>query len=197
MDGPADLTMPFLEILRQIQADTLYLESLDWGRPRRGHPEGSLRNHIQDLEANLERIQNHLLPGEYERLQLLIHVHDICKPDAWTGVDSDHPQNHAFLAREYLARFCDDRSLLAITQYHDDGYILYTYYRWADQLTARLCTLLKEVEDIELFVLFNLVDNCIPGKTTEPLDWFVERISRVAELSPRIQACMSMLRGEG
>lgn len=195
MDGPAHLNM--MEILSRIQVDPLYLEGLDWGRPRVGHPEGSLRNHIEDLEANLERIRAHLREGEYERLRLLIHVHDICKPDAWTGVDSDHPQNHAYMARQFLARFCDDPQLLAITQLHDDGYILYTYYRGFNDLKTRLSRVLAQVEDVELFVLFNLVDNCLPGKRSEPLDWFVDTVATVAQLSPRIEVCRALLRQPG
>lgn len=183
-----------LEILSKILADPMYQNSLDWGRPRRGHPEGSLRNHIEDLVANLERIREHLKEGEYERLLLLIHVHDICKPDAWTGVDSDHPQNHAYMARQYLAYYCQDPILLAITQAHDDGYLLYTYYRWADDLTARICRILMAVEDVELFLLFNLIDNCIPGKTVEPVDWFIERVGRLRDLPPRIESCLTLLR---
>jgi hypothetical protein len=175
-------------------ADPFYQLSLDWGRPRVGHPEGSLRNHIEDLERNLERIRGHLLVGEYERLHLLIHVHDICKPDAWTGVLSDHPNNHAYMARDLLALYCDDPVLLAITQLHDDGYHLYTYYRGAPDLSHRIRDVLNQVQDVELFLLFNLVDNCLPGKRPQPVDWLVERVGMLHPLSERIAYCLTLLR---
>ena len=184
------------DILSQLQADPLYQESLPWGRPRRGHPEGSIKNHIEDLEANLERVSHLLQAGEEERLRLLIHVHDICKPEAWTGVPSHHPQNHAYLARQYLARFCQDPVLLAITQHHDDGYLLYQYFRWADDLARRVRLILDEVQDVELFLLFNLLDSCIGGKTLEPLDWFVRRVGLVYEIPPRIWQSLNLLRNE-
>ncbi|MBT9586526.1 hypothetical protein IV102_24495 [bacterium] len=180
--------------LQKLMADPLYQDSLDWGRPRVGHPEGSLRNHIEDLEANLELIRAQLRGEEYERLQLLIHVHDICKPDAWTGVLSDHPNNHAYMARQLLALFCPDPVLLAITQYHDDGYHLFTYYRWADDLSERIEAILNEVQDVELFMLFNLVDNCLRGKRPEPVDWLVERVNRQRPLSERVTRCLAILR---
>ena len=184
----------YAEALQKLISDRFYQGCLDWGRPRRGHPEGSLRNHIEDLEANLRQIRHHLQPGEHERLQLLIHVHDICKPEAWTGVLSDHPQNHALMARNYLANFCPDPVLLAITQFHDDGYHLYTYYRRSSDLQERLLRILKEVEDVELFLLFNLIDNCLPGKTLEPVSWLLQQVAPLCPLSPRVVDCLALLR---
>lgn len=169
----------------------VYQENLDWGRPRIGHPEGSLRNHIEDLEANLERIRDQLVDPEPDQLRLLIHVHDICKPDAWTGVASDHPRNHAFLARQLLAEFCSEPALLAITQFHDDGYFLYNYFRWSSE--ERMRQILVEVQDPELFVIFNLVDNCLAGKRKEPIQWFLRKVSQLVTLSERVWLCRDRL----
>jgi hypothetical protein len=182
-----------LSLLDRLREHPTYQKNLGWGLPRRGHPEGSLANHIDQLEANLEKIAPLLLPGEEERLRLLIHVHDICKPDAWVGVDSDHPHNHAFMARQLLEEWCADPVLLNITQFHDDGYILYQYYRGNDDLLPRLRRLLADVRDVELFMLFFFVDSFTPGKRREPVDWLVRTVEREHALSPRVHQARRLL----
>ncbi|MBX3170183.1 MAG: hypothetical protein KF760_22450 [Candidatus Eremiobacteraeota bacterium] len=182
-----------LGVLRKLRELPLYQENLQWGLPRRGHPEGSLANHIADLEANLEKIQSLLRPDEEDRLRLLIHVHDICKPEAWVGVDSDHPHNHALMARRLLEQLGADPVLLNITQYHDDGYILFQYYRRSQAMRPRLRKLLQEVQDVELFVLFFLIDSCTPGKRREPVDWFLLTVAQEYRLSERIEQALRLL----
>ncbi|MFN8612105.1 MAG: hypothetical protein U0931_31460 [Vulcanimicrobiota bacterium] len=178
--------------LRQLP---LYQENLNWGKPRRGHPEGTLANHIHDLEQNLERVRHLLGPDEEDRLRLLIHVHDICKPEAWVGVDSDHPQNHAFMARRLLEQICDDPTLLAITQFHDDGYTMYQYFRSVHRYTPRLRQLLCEVGDVELFMLFFLVDSCTAGKHREPVDWWLHVVHQERALGTRVFEAFKILLG--
>ncbi len=95
------------EVLGRIEQDPRYLENLDWGRPRRGHPEGTVRAHIKELEANLVQLTNGdsvpaLAPDEVLRLRILIHVHDSFKADARPGVNIEHPRSHATLAAEFL-----------------------------------------------------------------------------------------------
>ena len=128
-----------------------------------------------------------------DRLRLLIHVHDICKPEAWVGVDSDDPHNHALMARRLLEQLCDDAVLLNITQYHDDGYILYQYYRRSEAMRPRLARLLEAVQDVELFVLFFLIDSCTAGKHREPVEWFLYAVAQEHPLSERIQLARKRL----
>lgn len=172
-----------------------YQENLSWGSPRRGHPEGSLANHIADLEINLATITPLLRPAEEARLRLLIHVHDICKPEAWVGVDSDHPHNHAYLARRLLAAVCQDPALLAITQYHDDGYTMFQYFRQPASYRPRLRQLLLEVVEVELFMLFFLIDSCTPGKHREPVHWWLEVVNREHPLDTRVFEAFKLLLG--
>ena len=55
-------------------SDERYLRNLDWGKPRRGHPEGTVRQHIAELESNLERLEPRCSETDYWRLKLLIHT---------------------------------------------------------------------------------------------------------------------------
>ena len=59
------LTMrDYKEILKRIQADERYQSSLDWGRPRKGHPEGTIRRHIGELERNVVALSPRLSAGQ-------------------------------------------------------------------------------------------------------------------------------------
>lgn len=184
----------YREVLQRIQADPLYLSNLSWGRPRTGHPEGTLQAHIDQLEANLDSIALELDPVEIDRLRILVHVHDICKPQAATGVVSSDPSNHGYMARDFLARFCPDRVLLAIAQHHDDGYMLYNYCRGNEDLCDRLRALFEAVIDPELFLLFACVDGCTEGKFARPLTWFLDIAATAVPVSERVFRCHERLR---
>ena len=55
--------------LQEMQADALYQENLDWGERRSGHPEGTLRAHIEELERNLQRLRHRLTPERQDQLR--------------------------------------------------------------------------------------------------------------------------------
>ena len=109
---------PHDETLKKIKSDERYLKNLDWGEPRKGHPEGSVRRHIEDLTQNLTRLESKLTDEERGKLQVLIHTHDTFKADAAQGVPISDPRSHASLARQFLAEYSDDQELLfAITRH--------------------------------------------------------------------------------
>src|SRR3954470_21182670 len=99
-------------------ADPRYQKNINWGEPRPGHPEGSIRAHIAELEANLERLQPRLDREAYWKLKLLIHTHDTFKPQSKPEISIASPHSHASLARAFLAEYCDCPDLLEIVQNH-------------------------------------------------------------------------------
>lgn len=158
--------------------DARYLENLDWGRPRDGHPEGAVRAHIAEIEANLERLRPKLDETEYWKLKLLIHTHDSFKAKARPGVAITDPQSHASLAKAFLAEFCDDADLLAMVQYHDEPFALWRQResKKGNYNTERLEALLKNISDWRLFLAFNIIDGCTKGKSREPLMWLFNEV---------------------
>src|SRR5579862_6674814 len=99
-------------IFGELTTDPHYIANLDWGEPRDGHPEGTVRAHIAEIEPNLERLRAQLTEEEYWKLKLLIHTHDSFKGEAKIGVSILDPNSHASLARSFLATHCDDSDLL-------------------------------------------------------------------------------------
>lgn len=180
-------------------ADPRYLANLDWGSPRRGHPEATIRAHIEELSMNLLAIEPQLSTEEFWKLTVLIHVHDTFKPDSHARrVGPPHkspptildPDSHASIARAFLAEFTDDQSMLATVQYHDEPFALYRQWKHKGKLNvARFEELLKAIPDWDLFLAFVIIDGTTAGKSqaaqeagltsvTEPRDWFLSAISQ-------------------
>ncbi len=166
----------------RIVADHRYRENLDWGEPRRGHPEGTVRAHVAELERNLETLQPKLSEPEFWKLKLLIHTHDSFKGESKRGVPITHPRSHASLARAFLAEFCADEDLLAIVQYHDEPYALWRQSQFKfSQDPRRLALLLRNIRDWDLFLAFLIIDGCTQGKGREPLHWFFVQVNGKVE----------------
>src|SRR4029077_998857 len=97
-----------MTIFERIISDSRYQKNLDWGKARPGHPEGTVRAHIAELETNLEKLRPKLTDEEFWKLRLLVHTHDSFKATAEPGVAITDPKSHASLARAFLAAYCDD-----------------------------------------------------------------------------------------
>ncbi|MCE9548026.1 MAG: hypothetical protein K8T25_21340 [Planctomycetia bacterium] len=175
-------TDDYVKMLAAIQADERYQQNLDWGKPRHGHPEGTVRAHIADLERNLNRLRHKLTEIEVAQLRLLIHTHDTFKPDATPGVRINDPRSHASLAQQFLAEYCDDEQLLTIIQYHDEPYAL--WLQFANKAACdheRFRNLMDRIADWDLFLAFLVIDGCNPGKDRSPLFWMFQEVSGKVE----------------
>lgn len=169
--------MNYEETYRRIITDPRYQENLDWGKPRKGHPEGSIRAHIKELEQNLASMRSNLTDEEYWKLKILIHVHDTFKPEAHDGVPITDPRSHASLARAFLAEYCDDADLLAMVQLHDVPYALWRAYEHRGGYNEhRLQQLLSAIKDWDLFLAFQQIDGNTAGKSPAPREWFLDLI---------------------
>lgn len=76
---PGGDMMNYEAILAEIMADERYQKNILWGFPRSGHPEGTIKAHIDELEENLEQLSPRLSTLESARIRLLIHTHDTFK----------------------------------------------------------------------------------------------------------------------
>jgi hypothetical protein len=165
----------YIQLFETITQDPRYLANLDWGKARAGHPEGTVRAHIAEVEGNLNRLKPRVTEEEYWRLRVLVHVHDTFKAEAVKGVAILDPRSHASLACTFLAEFCDDVEMLAIVQYHDEPFALWRQVHARGTCSEeRLAALLENIHDWDLFLAFCLIDNCTEGKDREPLLWFFE-----------------------
>ena len=168
----------YREIFDTITSDTRYQRNLDWGEPRRGHPEGTVRAHIADVDRNLATLRAKLSDTDYWRLRVLIHTHDTFKGEAERRVPITAPGSHASLARAFLAEFCDDTDMQAMVQYHDEPFALWRQFKSKRKFNQeRLTALLTAIDDWNLFLAFNIVDGCTEGKGREPLRWLFQQVA--------------------
>lgn len=164
--------MDYMQIFNRVVSDPRYLKNLDWGEARLGHPEGTVRAHIAEIERNLELLRPKLSGLEYWKLKLLIHTHDSFKAESKPGVAITDPTSHASLARAFLEGYCNDADMLAMVQFHDEPFALYRQVENKGKYDrARFDALLKAIEDWNLFLAFNIIDGCTEGKSREPLLW--------------------------
>jgi hypothetical protein len=172
----------YKELFDAITSDPRYLRNLDWGKIRPGHPEGTIRAHIAELERNLERLREKLSETDYWRLKVLVHTHDTFKAQARPGAPIAAPDSHASLARAFLAEFCNDADMLAMVQYHDEPYALWRQFKFKGRLNEeRLNTLLTSIRDWNLFLAFNIVDGCTEGKQRDSLRWLFRQVAERVE----------------
>jgi len=168
----------YKEIFYRITSDPRYQRNLDWGEARPGHPEGTIRAHIAELEVNLETLRHKLSETDYWRLRILIHTHDTFKAEARPGAPINAPNSHASLARAFLADFCADTDMQAMLQFHDEPFALWRQVRSkAAFKQERLNALVTNIQDWNLFLAFNIVDGCTKGKSREPLRWLFQQLA--------------------
>lgn len=157
-----------------IRADPRWQTAVQYGKPRPGHPEGTVLAHIAELESNLEVLRPWLLPGDAEKLTLLILTHDTFKGEAERGVPILHPRSHASLAAKFLAEFTQDKDLLAMCQWHDEPYAVWRKSQSKGHVDgARLDALGRGIADMRLFGLFQICDNVTVGKDWAPTRWYL------------------------
>lgn len=174
----SQIARDYQELTERVMADKRYKKNIEFAydHPQSGHPEGQVKYHIAELEANLERLKP-LLPGEefYWKLKFLIHVHDTFKAQASReGVPADHPDSHESLARVFANEFTDDSNILNIIQYHDENYTLWKQFQSSGHYDGNWFQyLLKTIRDWDLFLAFTLIDGHTQGKDIEKLAWFL------------------------
>jgi hypothetical protein len=185
---------PIMEqIYQQILYDPRYQRNILYGKPRPGHAEGTIQAHIAELEQNLEELVklSKVSPSNYWPLKVLIHVHDTFKGEAVQlkkqNCPIEDPQSHASLARAYLSKYVSNETLLNIVQYHDLGYAVYRNYKEKGRLNLeRLKKGLDKVDDLDLYLLFCIIDACTVSKLAmnggngnEVIRWLIKTVNEL------------------
>lgn len=176
------------DALAKILRDTRYMEGITYGLPRKGHDEGSVANHINELEGTLLKLSvgrgGLLTEEEALKLLVLIHVHDTFKMEGKSQSDNHQvslrdPRSHPMLARKFLAEFTDDESLLAIVQWHDEGHALWKQVETKGKFSViRLDEALHHIPDLELFLIFTVIDGYTASKLKDRSPkWFLDVVT--------------------
>ena len=180
MPDAADLVpgfTPETELERAVTEDPELVAGLAWGKPRAGHPEGTVGAHVADLLATIDR-DGHP-PEIRSRLRFVALVHDSFKYRVHEWLPKTGENHHATRARRFAERFTDDERLLATIEHHDGPYAIWRKLRRRGKLDEeRFSRMMERVPDPELFLRFIELDGSTEGKNPEPIRWFQDELHR-------------------
>lgn len=188
--SPEQLSMvailqPESELEHRLLSESTFLKGLDWGVPRYGHPEGEVYKHIAEVLQNIDCLS--VDPQTRSQLRLIALVHDTFKYLEDKGNPRDWSKHHGILARNFMASFTDDKTLLTIIELHDEAYYCWRHihlYRQAEEGQKRLNKLLDTLgDDLQLFYLFFKCDTLTGDKNPAPLKWFEKTIQNIELVS--------------
>ena len=165
------------DLERALIEDPVLQEGLAWGKPRRGHPEGSVGAHVADLLATIDRWGE--TGKRREELRLLALVHDSLKNRVQNWRPKTGENHHAMRARRFAERYVDDERLLATIEQHDRPYDLWRKSAAAATSTSTRSTeMLDRIPDLDLFLRFVELDGSTEGKNHEPIRWLKAELAQ-------------------
>jgi hypothetical protein len=168
------------DLERRIAQEPRWQLGLDWGRPRPGHPEGSIRLHIRAVLANVDAFfcDSTLRP----QLRLITLVHDTFKHEVDPDKFRSGENHHGMIARRFAEPLIDDDAVLDVIELHDEAYNSWQKgardKRWdrAEERAAALIQRLGPTRD--LYVAFYRCDNSVEGKSSDCFRWFQQQLAR-------------------
>jgi hypothetical protein len=166
---------PESELERRLIADPELREGLAWGKPRSGHPEGTVGAHVAHL---LETIDRWCETGDRRaELRFLALVHDAMKYRVRDWLPKVGENHHAMRARRFAARYVSDERLLATIEQHDRPYALWRKMRRTARSDEKgVERMLERIPDRDLFMRFVELDGSTEGKRPEPIEWLREEL---------------------
>jgi hypothetical protein len=176
--------VPETELERAVAEDPQLLAGLAWGKPRKGHPEGTVGAHVADLLATIDREDRTQKTRALLRFVALVHDSFKYRVHEWRPKTGGN--HHAARARRFAERFTDDERVLATIQYHDGPYAIWRKMKRRGKLDEkRFSRMVERVPDPELFLLFIELDGSSEGKNPEPIRWFRDELHRRGLLGRR------------
>ncbi len=176
-DVPVPGFTPETELERVVTDDPDLREGLAWGKPRRGHPEGTVGAHVADLLETIERWGE--TGKRREELRFLALVHDSMKYEVNNLLPRTGANHHAARARRFAERYTSDERLLATIEQHDRPYSIWRKaQRKGRQDDHALNEMIDKIPDLDLFLRFVELDGSTEGKNHEPIRWLKSELAR-------------------
>jgi hypothetical protein len=169
--------IPETDLERAVLEDPVLQEGLAWGKPRRGHPEGTVGAHVADL---LEAIDRWGETGKRrEELRFLALVHDSLKYTVNNWLPRTGTNHHATRARRFAEAYTDDERLLATIEHHDRPYNIWRKQQRKGRVDDHAVNeMIDGIPDLDLFLRFVELDGSTEGKNHEPIRWLKAELAQ-------------------
>jgi hypothetical protein len=168
---------PETDLERAVLADPVLREGLAWGKPRRGHPEGTVGAHVASLLGTIDRWGE--TGRRREELRFLAIIHDSLKYRVKDWLPRTGENHHATRARRFAERYTADERLLATIEQHDRPYNI---WRKAERKGRpddhALNEMIDRIPDVDLFLRFVELDGSTEGKNHEPIRWLKSELAQ-------------------
>lgn len=164
---------PINELEETIISDEEFIKGVNWGKPRKGHPEGKVLYHIKEVLKNIDEYS----PHKYKAiLRIIAIIHDTFKYQVNYKKSKQGENHHAYKARKFGEKYNLPNYVLDIIEFHDDAYNAwnkgYRKNQWG-KAKKRAINLIKKLNDnIELYLLFYKCDNNTGNKSQDCYWWF-------------------------
>lgn len=115
-----NILKPINDLEKSIISDTRFQTGLNYGKPRPGHPEGKIINHIKEVLLNVEKFE----PDKVirEKLRLIALIHDTFKFQVDRNLPLVGENHHGFKAMKFAQDYISDLEILSIIELHDEAY---------------------------------------------------------------------------
>jgi hypothetical protein len=171
---------PENELERELASDPELLEGWAWGKPRSGHPEGRVGEHVADLLRTIDDWDEQ--EPRRSELRFMALVHDALKNKVQHWRPRSGENHHATRARRLAERYTDDERLLAAIELHDRPYAIWRRFKRNGRSPDKaLDQMLERIPDRGLFLRFVELDGSPEGKDPEPIDWFRGELAKRAQ----------------
>jgi hypothetical protein len=188
MSSAMDATETFVG---RIRASYQWQRACVWGRPRPGHPEGSVGRHVEEQLLPFIDLHYRKLP-DYWALVALAYLHDIGKPLVDFKEGTVHGENHGTLSARIAGELGASDRLVRVILRNDrtfkywrtrpDSMGRWTRAPWTPGLRAAfVAEFSPDQVDLELLVRFHRADNGyrrapVLDESVDPVFWFENRL---------------------
>jgi hypothetical protein len=179
-----EIIKPETELEKILLIDSELIEGMMYGKPRKGHPEGSVIYHVGEVLANIDKYST---PENREKLRLVAIIHDSFK----YKVDRTRPRvgenHHSMLARRFAEKYITDVDILDLIELHDEAFLAWRGgnesgdFENAENRVIKLFNRLTKPDTFEIPLVFDYLtfyrcDNETGDKGIENYTWFEEHV---------------------
>jgi hypothetical protein len=153
-----------------------FIEGVNWGKVRPGHPESQVIYHIQQVLDNVNKFYGK--DDDRSNLRLIAILHDSFKYKVDHTQQKVGENHHGMIARRFAEKYVNDYGLCKIIELHDEAYNAWQkgsrrgdWYGAVTRANNLISGLMIEGR-LDLYLKFYRCDNATGDKSRDNYEWF-------------------------